>query len=426
MLTASEERAGAISVLVADDERAVVDVLKALISGEPDLRLVGTTNDADSAIEMAVNERPDVVLLDVRMPGGGGLRAAREISRRCPSTRVIALSAHEDDDTVVTMMAAGASAYVPKGESTERILRELHRGVAHPTEGDDVDRPATSNVWGDDIAQARAPGTRRREQRARLREVVEGGAVRSAFQPIFELESGALVGVEAMPRIARLPIRGSDAWFAEADAVGMRPALEAAAIRSALDGLFELPSTAFLSIGIGPATIDSDEVQDALAAVPADRIVLQLSEHSVVDDYVAMNETLAPMRSRGFRIAIDDVGSGISSLRHVVMLSPDFLKIDRALTYGIDRDPTRHAVVAALADCATRLGALSVAEDVGSRDEIEHLLSVGVVLGQGPVLAETEMLDPITSAGPFNLRRRDADPLKRKPPSNPHRREGPR
>ena len=84
MLNDRLDRSDVISVLIADDERSVVDVLKALIVGEADLRLVGSANDADEAIASAVSKHPDVVLLDVRMPGGGGLRAAREISGAAP------------------------------------------------------------------------------------------------------------------------------------------------------------------------------------------------------------------------------------------------------------------------------------------------------------------------------------------------------
>ena len=416
MLIHAPERQGVISVMIADDERSVVQVLKALIAGESDLRLVGSAGNAGEAIATAVAEHPDVALLDVRMPGGGGLRATREIVRRCPSTKVIALTAHEDEETVIAMMAAGAHAYVSKGESTERILREIHRGHDITYERQREGRSgATSTAWGNELKGTRTPGSRRREQRARVLEVIERGAVRSAFQPIFDLASGAMVGVEALARFARLPIRGPDAWFAEAEAVGLLAVLEATAVRSALDGLAEIPSSAFLSINVSPTVVGSDEVQDVFADAPADRIVLELTEHTPVHDYVALNETLAPMRARGFQVAVDDVGSGISSLRHVVMLAPDMMKIDIALTNGIDHDPTRHAVVAALAACATQIGAVSVAEGIGSREEIEHLLAVGVTLGQGYELAEPEMLDPIAAVAPLNLRRRTVDPSKRDP-----------
>jgi DNA-binding NarL/FixJ family response regulator len=125
-----------IRVLVADDEETVLEVLAALIATDPSLALIGTANDAEGAIDVARTEFPDVALLDVRMPGGGGQRATREIRRRSPSTRVIALSAHEDWDTVLSMLRAGALGYVAKGDSTEEILKAIHRctrgGAASP------------------------------------------------------------------------------------------------------------------------------------------------------------------------------------------------------------------------------------------------------------------------------------------------------
>src|SRR6266536_2477963 len=116
-----------IRVLVADDEETVLEVPAALIATDPSLALIGTAKDAEGAIEVARTEFPDVALLDVRMPGGGGQRATREIRRRSPSTRVIALSAHEDWDTILSMLRAGALGYVAKGDSTEEILKAIHR-----------------------------------------------------------------------------------------------------------------------------------------------------------------------------------------------------------------------------------------------------------------------------------------------------------
>src|SRR5207249_8764165 len=128
----------------------------------------------ESAIALAVEEQPDVALVDVRMPGGGGIRAAREISRRCPPTKVIALTAHEDEQTVIAMMAAGANAYVPKGESTARILREIHR----PTRFSFALEEGDLGVWtGERRAVQRKPGDRRREQQRRIHDVLDTDAV---------------------------------------------------------------------------------------------------------------------------------------------------------------------------------------------------------------------------------------------------------
>ena len=97
-----------IRVAIADDEETVVDVLRTLIGSDPTLRFVGAANDAEAAIDVALRERPDVILVDVRMPGGGGVRAVREITKRCPPTKIVALSAHEDANTVIGMISAGA------------------------------------------------------------------------------------------------------------------------------------------------------------------------------------------------------------------------------------------------------------------------------------------------------------------------------
>ena len=85
--TERADESTAIRVAVADDEETVVDVLRTLIGSDPTLRFVGSANDAEAAIDVAMRERPDVILVDVRMPGGGGVRAVREITRRCPPTK---------------------------------------------------------------------------------------------------------------------------------------------------------------------------------------------------------------------------------------------------------------------------------------------------------------------------------------------------
>ena len=76
---------------------------------------------------LVLREQPDVVLLDVRMPGGGGPHAAREISKRSPHTKIVALSAHDDADTVIGMIAPAPTGTSPRATPTDKILRTIHR-----------------------------------------------------------------------------------------------------------------------------------------------------------------------------------------------------------------------------------------------------------------------------------------------------------
>ena len=114
-------------MLIADDEPAPRGALAELLAHEDGVVLIGTAGDADEAIQLADDARPDVALVDVKMPAGGGPRAAREIVRVSPATRVIALSAFEDRPTVLEMLRAGAVGYLVKGTGADEIVGSIER-----------------------------------------------------------------------------------------------------------------------------------------------------------------------------------------------------------------------------------------------------------------------------------------------------------
>jgi signal transduction histidine kinase len=118
-----------VSVLIADDDAAVREALADLLADEASLTLVAVAANAEEAVELAAREQPQVALLDVRMPGGGGPRAAREIGVRSPTTRFLALSVREDRESVYEMVQLGASGYLVKGASDREIVEAIHRAA---------------------------------------------------------------------------------------------------------------------------------------------------------------------------------------------------------------------------------------------------------------------------------------------------------
>jgi DNA-binding NarL/FixJ family response regulator len=114
-----------LRLLIADDDPVMRLLLAAIVRADPQLELVAEAEDADQAIALAAEQRPHVALLDIEMPGGGGLRAAREIHARHPEIRLLALSAHETDEARDAMAAAGASGYVVKGAPPSDVLSAL-------------------------------------------------------------------------------------------------------------------------------------------------------------------------------------------------------------------------------------------------------------------------------------------------------------
>jgi EAL domain-containing protein (putative c-di-GMP-specific phosphodiesterase class I) len=120
---------------------------------------------------------------------------------------------------------------------------------------------------------------------------------------------------------------------------------------------------------------------------PLDRVVVEITEHSSIADYKPVRAAREQLRERGVRVAVDDAGSGYASLRHVLELAPDLIKIDRSLISGVDADPVRGSMVAAVLMFALQSGASVVAEGVETVAELDVLRELGVEHAQGYLIA---------------------------------------
>jgi EAL domain-containing protein (putative c-di-GMP-specific phosphodiesterase class I)/CheY-like chemotaxis protein len=375
-----------IRVLVAEDDPDMRTALGAMLQRDSRMELVGLAEDADQAIDLATSRGPDIVLVDVKMPAGGGTRATEEIRRRCPQTRILGLSAYEDRATVFEMLRAGAAGYLIKGTPGGEILdaiQRVWRGEAT------LSPEVTAEVVGglaSQLERERMREDERRQEIAFVDRVLGGEGLSTVLQPIVDLRDRAVVGAEALSRFSALPERTPDVWFSRAWAVDLGMDLELAAARSAASRLPELPRDMFLSINVSPVALLSPETSDFLHSVPARRVVIEMTEHVQVDDYGALGEALGDFRRRGGRVAVDDVGAGFASLRHILQMDPEFIKLDIEITRGLDTDRHRHALAAALTVFAKQIGSTIVAEGIETESELQALRALGVSHGQGYLL----------------------------------------
>ena len=373
-----------ITVLIAEDDRSVREALAALIGLESDLELVGAAADTDQAIELAVAVQPDVAIVDVQMPGGGGARASREIGLNSPRTKVIALSAADDRATVLEMLEAGVVGYLVKGDTIASILESIHNAASGQSS---LSAEVTGGVIGELVEELNA--RRRRERglelrRERVRTAIErDDALDIVLQPICALDGRGVVGAEALSRFRGRPKRGPDRWFAEAGDVGMRTELELRAVRKALARLPELEPSLYLAVNVSPVTVCSREFQRLFSHEGSDRIVSEITEHAPVDDYKRLNASLTAIRKRGVRVAVDDAGAGFASLRHILKLEPEFIKLDIGLVAGIAEDASQQALAAGLISFANKIDATIVAEGIERETELAALRDLGVEYGQG-------------------------------------------
>ena len=145
----------------------------------------------------------------------------------------------------------------------------------------------------------------------------------------------------------------------------MRIELELAAIARALGGTAApRASTLPLAQRLAHDAASGPGLEDIVSRASRPRIVLELTEHAAISSYEALAVALAPLRADGVRLAVDDAGAGFASLRHILKLAPDLIKIDQSLTKDIEHDPRVRALAAAIITFARETGVAVVAEGV--------------------------------------------------------------
>lgn len=380
------------TVVVVDDQPANVTLLERLLTGaDIGVDVVGFTNPF-LGLEHCRQEPPSLVLLDLHMPGMDGIEFMQHLQGLAPEgglLPVLVLTADVTPEARTMALMAGARDFVTKPfERTEVLLRVANLLEIRAFYDRLTERAARLQA---ELAvrlaaerEAEAEITRRH---ANIDEAGRPGGLSVVFQPVAEIASGHVVGVEALSRFSVEPVRPPDRWFAEAESIGRGAELELAAVTKALAGLDLLPPDTFLAINVSPATAMSDVLPAMLECRPMDRIVLELTEHTRVDDYDALLSGLHRMRAAGLRIAVDDTGAGYAGFAALLRLRPDILKLDLTLTCGIDADPIRRSLAAALVAFADQIGAGLIAEGIETDAELQTLRRIGIPWGQGYRLA---------------------------------------
>ena len=224
------------------------------------------------------------------------------------------------------------------------------------------------------------------EARARIAQILKDERINTLLQPIVQMRGRKVVGVEALSRFPQTPIRPPNEWFAEALEVGLGEELELLAIKAALTLLDSLPSNVYLSVNVSPTTVVNASLGVCFWGINWSRVVLEITEHAPVPDYKALNDALTPLRKAGARLAVDDAGARFASLKHILSVAPDIIKLDLAMCRGVETDRGSRAMVAALVSFARESGAAVVAEGIETYEQMDALRDLGVDYGQGYLL----------------------------------------
>jgi EAL domain-containing protein (putative c-di-GMP-specific phosphodiesterase class I) len=381
---------GAVTVLIADTDSSRA-MLADVLSEFDDCQIVAIATDAEQAIDLAAHHCPQIALLHVDVPGGGGAHATRGIRAVSPQTRVIALGAADDHESVRAMLSAGARDHLPRYTGSHELLRSLRRCAMHAAPV--ADRVAHSVVAEiNSELQTRLSRDRWRDRkRERIMRLIDAGGPQVVVQPIRRLVSSEVVGFEALSRFGHGSMTTAE-WFEDAHACGLGAELEIAALRGAVENAWPAIAgrgNAYIAINVSPSTLGHPDAIELLGQLPAERVVVELTEHELITDAEHLG-ALRRIRSAGMRIAVDDVGAGFAGLQRLLSLRPEIIKLDRSIVATIETDPSRRALTRALAGFAEELGIALVAEGIERWSQTLSLCELGVAIGQGYLLGPPE------------------------------------
>ncbi|GFK95726.1 Phytochrome-like protein cph2 [Fundidesulfovibrio magnetotacticus] len=257
-----------------------------------------------------------------------------------------------------------------------------------------------------------------------FRAILEEDSVRSLYQPIVDLRGGDIFAWEALSRgPAGSPFEQPSMLFGFAEENGLVFPLERACRRAALAGFGPRAGGRKLFLNVHPRTLvdpsfnpgETIRLLDELGLAPHD-VVLEITERHSTKDFSLFHRTLDHYRGEGYKVAVDDVGTGYSGLWSIAEIRPDFIKLDMSLIRGIDANPVKRALIETFLTFSDKVGCKIVAEGIETASELSSLVSMGVHYGQGYFLARPASPRPEAGREALALiqerRRRGAGDLK--------------
>ena len=229
-----------------------------------------------------------------------------------------------------------------------------------------------------------------RELKADLLQIVDGSVrPRFHFQPIADLRRAVVAGYEALVRLpVRVPLT-ADLCLAAAGRLGIQLELEAVMTSHALEARSALPRNAFLCINVSPAFLCSAAwTCGPFSNTDLSGVVIEITEAEFVEDYEFLRKRIAQICVQGGMVAIDDAGAGYASLKHILELKPNFIKLDRNFVHDCATDRAKSTMIEVLGAAADRMDAWVITEGVETALELSELVRLGVPLAQGYFLGK--------------------------------------
>jgi EAL domain-containing protein (putative c-di-GMP-specific phosphodiesterase class I) len=369
-------------IVLADDDP---DLLRALArtlerAGHDVVRL----SDGQRACEHIGGLDPrdvDVVLTDISMPGCDGLEVMRAAHKLDPDLPVLFMTGMPTVETAVQALEFGAYRYLLKPVDPEVLLQAVAQAVEV--------RHSVRALLPDTRPGLSPPSSRvRAELSGRFDNALD--RLWMAFQPIVCWSERRVHAFEALVRTDEPTLARPDNFFNAAEQLHRVQELGRTIRRSVAEAVVRAPADALIFVNLHASDLMDQELYDVAAPLAplAERIVFEITERASLEKIKDIQERMAELRKRGYRIAVDDLGAGYAGLSSLASLQPEVVKLDMSLVRGVDQQPIKQRLVASLQTLGGPLGIRVVAEGVETAAERDTLVSIGCDLFQGYLFAK--------------------------------------
>ncbi len=228
-----------------------------------------------------------------------------------------------------------------------------------------------------------------------LRQILEQRSLSAVFQPLVDLKSGDFLGYEGLIRgPVDSPMHSPFFLFREAVKEGLLLELEKLARETVLEAFVKLNLAGNLFLNVSPETLTHPNFKSGQTlqciqklGFSPERVIIEITENQPTFDFKGMRDALLHYREMGFKIAIDDLGEGFSSLRLWSELRPEFIKVDMHFVQGVDKDPIKLQFLKSIQQIAESCGTHVIAEGIETEAELRVVKDIGIAYGQGYFIA---------------------------------------
>jgi len=363
-------------ILLVDDDYDFADAFSMRLHSRD--YIVSIARTGKEALEKA-KEIPDLVFLDLSLPDMSGYNVCLQlredkITKRVP---IIILTGRDTSQDKVEGLYIGADDYITKPFEIEELFARLEAVLRR-------NQPFEERVK--DKGQAIKE----------IKDIIEAEAITPYFQPIFFLKPKSFLGREFLSRPPTEGYFGNpEVLFDSAFHLGMLFDLEAMCHRKALAKLGDKAIDSLTFFNVSPYLIQDKKFKEFSSLyecyTQAENIVLELTERTAIKNFASFLKTLKFFKEKGFKISIDDIGSGYAALDLIVEIKPDFIKIDRHLIKDIQDSKLKQNLLKAIINFCGKSEITSIAEGIEKEEELKILTDYGVDAGQGYLLARPDL-----------------------------------